>query len=233
MNSARLALFVALAVAVGPLTSRLFSQEALEIRGDQENPEPTPIPQKKTKQPEPPAESDSESPQPTPKKKPKEKGLTNVQEMSPEEFKRAGLDKLSPDELRTLNEWMKGYRQAAEAKAASQATEQTREKAKEEGRQEGRAEANAEAKKNFNRTWLSTDRIFSRVDGEFHGIQAYQRKAIIRLEDGTVWKQANEGDHCEAKLTDHPPVMVTHSVVGYKMHVIGAGEFYVNPVHQH
>ena len=218
------------ALLVLPAAPRLFSQEALEIRGDQDSSaEPTPIPER-TK-PAPPAEGESDAeatPKPKKKRAPGEPAKS-VEEMTPDEFKKAGLDKLSPDELRTLNEWLRGYRAAAEQKAAAQATEQTREEAKKEAKEE----ATAEAKKNFNRSWISTDRIFSRVDGEFHGIQAYHRKAIIRLEDGTVWKQANEGDHCEAKLTDHPPVMVTHSLVGYKMHVIGAGEFYVNPVRQH
>src|SRR4029077_9347526 len=120
---------------------------------------------------------------------------------------------------------LRGYRAAAEQKAATQATEQTREQARQEGREEGKAEA----KKNFNRSWISTDRVYSRIDGEFHGLRKYTKKAIIRLEDGTVWKQVNEGDNLEAKLTDHPPVMITHSVVGYKMHVIGAGGFYGTP----
>ena len=214
-----------LALVVLPVTPRLFSQEALEIRADQDSSaEPTPIPER-TAKPEPPAEGESEAETtPKPKKRSKDESIKSVQEMSPDEFKKAGLDKLSPDELRTLNEWLKGYRHAAEEKAAAQATEQTKDQAKQE--------ATTEAKKNFNRSWISTDRIYSRVDGEFHGIQAYHKKAIVRLEDGTVWKQANDGDHCEAKLTDHPPVMVTHSMVGYKMHVIGAGEFYVNPVRQ-
>ncbi|HEY4284809.1 MAG TPA: hypothetical protein VGM62_17235 [Chthoniobacterales bacterium] len=34
----------------------------------------------------------------------------------------------------------------------------------------------------------------------------------LPLEDGTVWKQVNESDNFEGKLTDHPPVMVTHSL---------------------
>jgi hypothetical protein len=208
---------------IAPSISR--GQEALEIRGDQDAPSTAPTPRQRSTEPDAPAESDTTSAsesegEATPKKK--KAGVNNVQEMSPDEFKKAGLDKLSPDELRTLNEWLKGYRHQAEVKAAEQATEQTRESAREE--------ATADAKKKFNRNWMSTDRIFSRIDGEFYGLKKYTRKAIIRLEDGTVWKQVNESDNLEAKLTDHPPVMVTHSVVGYKMHVIGAGEFYVNPV---
>jgi hypothetical protein len=214
-------LFV-LALAVVAVAPRLFAQEAMEIRGDQDAPstESTPNSPKRA-EPQPPAESEADANAEAPKPK-KKKPAESVEEMSQDEFKKAGLDKLSPDELRTLNQWLKGYRHSAETKAAEQATEETKEQAKQE--------ATAEAKKTFNRSWLSTDRIFSRIDGEFYGIRKGAKKIIIRLEDGTVWKQANETDQLEAKLTDHPPVMITHSVVGYKMHVIGAGEFYVNPV---
>jgi hypothetical protein len=206
--------FLVLVLAALAIAPRLVAQEAVEIRGDQDSPstEPTPI-SERTAEPRPPAESEADANAAAEPQKPKKKKPANtVEEMSQDEFKKAGLDKLSPDELRTLNEWLKGYRHAAE----------TKEQAKEE--------ATAEAKQKFNRSWLSTDRIFSRIDGEFHGLRRDGKKMIIRLEDGTVWKQANETDRVyEAKLTDHPPVMVTHSMVGYKMHVIGAGEFYVNP----
>jgi hypothetical protein len=223
MISPRHALLI-LALVVWSAGPRLGAQEALEIRADQDSSaEPTPIPER-TREPKPPAEGEEQG-EATPAKK-KSTGLKNVDEMSPDEFKKAGLDKLSPAELRTLNEWLKGYRHAAETKAAEKATADTKEEAKQE--------ATAEAKKGFNRSWLSTDKIFSRIDGEFHGLRRDGKKIIIRLEDGTVWKQANETDKVyEAKLTDHPPVMVTHSVIGYKMHVIGAGEFYVNPVRPH
>ncbi len=40
------------------------------------------------------------------------------QTMTPEEFKGAGLEKLSPNELAKLNAWLQGYREKAEKKAA-------------------------------------------------------------------------------------------------------------------
>lgn len=40
------------------------------------------------------------------------------QAMTPEEFKSAGLEKLSPVELAKLNAWLQGYREKAEKKAA-------------------------------------------------------------------------------------------------------------------
>src|SRR5438876_106563 len=86
----------------------------------------------------------------------------SVQEMmSPEEFRAAGLNKLSPGELQKLDAWLQGYRQAAEKKATSRAE----------------------------RTKL--DLLVSRVDGSFDGLTG---RTVIRLEDGTVWKQANPDD---------------------------------------
>src|SRR5205809_7187313 len=89
--------------------------------------------------------------------------------MSPDEFKAAGLNKLSADELQKLDAWLQGYRQTAEKKATSRAE----------------------------RTKL--DLIASRVDGSFGGLNG---RTIIRLEDGTAWKQANADDRFHARVTD-------------------------------
>jgi len=122
--------------------------------------------------------------------------------MSPEEFKAAGLNKLSADELQKLDAWLQGYRQV---------TEQTAEK---------KATARASRTK--------MDLIVSRVDGSFQGLTG---RTIIRLEDGTVWKQANAEDRYRSKVTDHPAAAVMHGVFGYKMRLEGGTqEFYVDPV---
>jgi hypothetical protein len=124
--------------------------------------------------------------------------------MTPQEFKAAGLSKLSPDELAKLNAWLQGYRQV---------TEQAAEK-----------KASARAAK-VEHTKL--DVLVSRVDGTFNGLTG---RTIIRLEDGTVWKQANADDRYRPKVTDHPGAAVIHGVFGYKMHIEGTQEFYVDPV---
>ena len=123
------------------------------------------------------------------------------QMMTPEQFKAAGLNKLSPDELQKLDAWMQGYREVAEAKAEKKAT------------------ARAERTK--------MDLIVSRVDGRFDGLMG---RTIIRLEDGTAWKQANADDRYRPKVTDHPAAAVVHGVFGYKMQIEGTQEFYVDPV---
>ena len=71
------------------------------------------------------------------------------------------------------------------------------------------------------------DFLVSRVDGEFNGLTG---ATVIRLEDGTSWKQANSSDHYRASVTDHPGAAVMHGVFGYRMRVSGTPEFYVDPV---
>ena len=107
------------------------------------------------------------------------------QMMTPEEFNAAGLNKLSPEELQKLDAWLQGYRQVAEQAAEKKAT------------------ARAERTK--------MDLIVSRVDGSFNGLTG---RTVIRLEDGTVWKQANADDRFRPKVTDHPAAAVIHGIFG-------------------
>src|SRR6266853_6427756 len=133
-----------------------------------------------------------------------ETGASIQQLMSPEEFKAAGLNKLSSEELQKLDAWLQGYRQVTEQAAEKKAT--------------AKASAESHAK---------MDLLVSRVDGTFQGLTG---RTIIRLEYGTVWKQANADDRYRAKVTDHPAAAVIHGVFGYKMRIEGTQEFYVDPV---
>jgi hypothetical protein len=126
------------------------------------------------------------------------------QMMTPEEFKAAGLSKLSPDELQKLDAWLQGYRQVTEQTAEKKAT--------------AKASAESHAK---------MDLLVSRVDGTFNGLTG---RTVIRLEDGTVWRQANADDRYRPKVTDHPAAAVIHGVFGYKMQIEGTQEFYVDPI---
>ena len=121
--------------------------------------------------------------------------------MSPEEFKAAGLNKLSADEIQRLDAWLQGYRQVTEQAAEKKATARA------------------------SRTKM--DLIVSRVDGTFGGLTG---RTIIRVEDGPGWKQANADDRYRARVTDHPAAAVIHGVFGYKMRIEGTQEFYVDPV---
>ena len=124
--------------------------------------------------------------------------------MTAEEFKAAGLEKLSSEELKNLNAWLQGYREVAETKAAEKAT----------------AQAAKTSRTKMNQT-------LSRVDGTFTGLTG---RTIIKLEDGTVWKQGNIDDRYRAQVTDHPAAFVSRGPFGWKMRIEGTPEFYVNPV---
>ena len=206
LQSSLVLLFLAV-LASGFLTVRLAAQEAVEVKPEDASPEPTPIEEQSTARPKKKAaveESRSGA------RELQRSGKSIQEMMSSDEFKAAGLDKLSSQELKNLDAWLKGYRQTTEVKATEIAT----------------AEA---TKKAQSHSLFSTDKVLSHVDGSFNGITG---NTVIKLEDGTVWKQANKSDRFQANITDHPPVMVSHSAFGYKMRIVGTGEFYVNPVRQ-
>ena len=119
------------------------------------------------------------------------------QMMTPEQFKAAGLEKLSSDELQNLSKWLNGYRETT-VKTTKQKTEK-------------QAASVAE----------------SRVDGVFSGIGG---GTVIRLEDGTAWKQANPDEHWRAPGLDHPAATVSKTMFGRKMQIAGMPPFYVDPV---
>src|SRR5215813_1566365 len=103
--------------------------------------------------------------------------------MSPEEFKAAGLNKLSPDDHQKLDAWLQGYRQITEQKAEKKAT------------------ARAEHTK--------IDNFVVSFDGSFRGLRV---RTIILLEDDTLWKQANADDRFRSKNPDYPAAVVIHGV---------------------
>jgi len=135
-----------------------------------------------------------------------ETGASIQQLMSPAEFKAAGLNKLSSEELQKLDAWLQGYRET---------TEKTTEK---------------RVEKTVKRSFFTGEPIVSRVDGSFGGLKG---RTLIKLEDGTVWKQANIDDHYGPSPIDHPGAAVIHTGLGYKIRIQGVPEFYVNPVSTH
>jgi hypothetical protein len=138
-----------------------------------------------------------------------EQSVTALQDsMTAREFKAAGLEKLSAEELKNLNDWLQGYRKKAETKASEKATAEATKKAATQARPK-------------------IDQVDSRVDGTIDWLTGH---SIIKLEDGTSWKQANKDDHFRAQVTDHPTAHVTHGTFGWKMRISGLPEFYVDPV---
>jgi len=194
-----------LAVIFSFTASLALSQVAVDVERSSKTSEET-----ETEQTPPPAKASKRSAV-------AEKSGRSLQEMMrPEEFKAAGLDKLTEEEMQHLDAWLQGYRQTAEKKA----TEQAQTKATEEIK---KATEDAEARAAKSRF----DGVASRVDGNFEGLKG---RTLIKLEDGSVWKQANADDRYRTPVTDHPNAAVFHSTFGYKMRIEGMPEFYVDPV---
>ena len=118
------------------------------------------------------------------------------QEMSQSEFRDAGLDKLSADELSHLNRWLQGTVEAA--------TTQAVEAAREEGRQEVIVK---------NRGFFdfgSRDPITSVLPGEFRG---FAQGRIYVLANGQHWEQTDGASVGGVRRQD-PEVSVAPGVGG-------------------
>ena len=118
------------------------------------------------------------------------------QQMSAEQFRAAGLDKLSPAELATLDAWLQG--------TVEQATAQVREQAMEEGRQEVIVK---------NRGFLSFDSdepIRAILPGNFNG---FGKGRQYTLDNGQVWEQTDGASLSGARGNDKN-VRITPGLLG-------------------
>lgn len=113
-------------------------------------------------------------------------------QMTPEEFKAAGLDKLSPEELTRLNAWLNRTIDVETEKAAIVAKK--------------KVEDDNRGFFNFG----STEPVVSRMTGEFRG---FSRGREYTLENGHVWKQLDDASLAGVRLSA-PEVRITPSLVG-------------------
>lgn len=114
------------------------------------------------------------------------------QQMTPEEFKAAGLDKLSAEELAKLNAWLGRTIEVETEKAATAAKKQV--------------EDDNRGFFNFG----SSEPIRSSIAGEFRG---FGNGRTYTLANGQVWKQIDGAELAGVRLTD-PAVVITPSMVG-------------------
>ena len=118
------------------------------------------------------------------------------QAMTAEQFKAAGLDKLSTGELANLNAWLNRTITTETAKAAEQASVRTKERVESE-----------------NRGFFhfgSSEPIVSRISGEFRGFEQGRK---YTLENGQVWRQTDGASLVGARVTD-PEVRIKPSTFG-------------------
>lgn len=113
-------------------------------------------------------------------------------QMSPEEFKAAGLDKLSADELARLDAWL-NRTVSVESEKAAVAAKKTVEK---------------EARGFF--SFGSNEPVVARIVGEFRG---FGRGREYTLDNGNIWQQVDDARLAGARL-ENPQVQVTPSLIG-------------------
>ena len=197
-----------------------FSVSAQEAVGERPNSTPEDVTQEEQPSAEATAATTTDE-APVKKAKPKPKIVTEdkpkssskgIDGMTPEQFKAAGLDKLSPEELANLDASLKGYQRKVETKAVEKANAAADQKVEEK--------LKVERRKGF-------EHIESRVDGTLTRLTGH---SIITLEDGTRWKQANPEDNFRSQVVDHPTAIVTRGAFGYKMRIAGLPDIYVDPV---
>jgi hypothetical protein len=125
-------------------------------------------------------------------------GFSSLEEqMTGKEFTMAGLNKLSPEELAALNDWIRG-RSLATLDAPAAATA-----------------AGAEATTGDQRGFKSKDDedetpINSRIIGRFSG---WDGQTVFRLENGMIWVQ-DDKDTFYIKPTDNPQVTIERGMFG-------------------
>ena len=113
-------------------------------------------------------------------------------QMTPEQFRAAGLDKLSPQELANLNAWLNNTLEVETTKAAALAEEKVE--------TENRGFA----------SFGKSDPIKARIAGEFRG---FGRGRSWTLDNGQVWEQVDDASLAGARKTD-PQVEIAPSLVG-------------------
>ena len=122
------------------------------------------------------------------------------QAMSPEEFKAAGLDKLSADELARLNAWLNRRVEQETTAAVAAATEQARE--------EGRKAVVEENRGFFH--FGSSEPINASIEGEFAGFGQGKR---YRLDNGQVWQQTDAAK-LDGVRRNNPRVTIRPGMLG-------------------
>lgn len=113
-------------------------------------------------------------------------------DMTPEEFKAAGLDKLSAEELARLNVWLGRKIDTASDEAAALA--------KDKVEQENRGYFH----------FGSDEPIVGRIAGEFRG---FGRGRTYTLDNGQVWRQIDEASLAGVRI-DAPEVKINPSLMG-------------------
>jgi hypothetical protein len=119
-----------------------------------------------------------------------QQGFSSLEErMTAKEFRNSGLEKLSEEELRALNDWIRGHSLGAE----------------EGGQYAANDPANQEGdRRGFRDYYGQRTPITTRIKGTFNG---WNGETVFELENGMIWKQA-EQHKLGAKTRENPEVTI-------------------------
>lgn len=131
--------------------------------------------------------------------------------MSARDFRAAGLDKLSAEELANLNRWLNGEEvRMLGSQPAS-----------------GDGAAGDRSGPGFERGLFDEgngpDEVVSRISGSFDG---WSGKTVFRLENGQVWKQVESGRFSPRGPMSNPKVTIDRGFLGaWRLKVEGYNSF--------
>ncbi len=125
-------------------------------------------------------------------------GFSSLEErMSQADFHAAGLDKLSPDELAKLNDWLRSHGSSGEATVAGSSAHPV-----------------------FYPDESARETVEAHIVGRFAG---WHGKTQFTLDNGQVWQQAESGSGGDVSL-DGPAVRIKPMMLGsWLMNVEGCG----------
>src|SRR3546814_7024223 len=118
------------------------------------------------------------------------------QQMTPEQFKAAGLDRLSAEQLQNLNAWLNRTLEVETTKAATAAAQQAKEQVEDENR----------GFLNFG----SDEPVTGRLQGEFRG---FGKGGEYLLDNGQLWRQTDSASLAAVRL-DGPRVTIQPPMIG-------------------
>jgi hypothetical protein len=131
------------------------------------------------------------------------------EQMTDEQFARAGLDKLSDEELTYLSDWLSGKVDEEKEKVVNEIIPAG----------ENRFGADEQIQRNVNRIRPEPTELVSRIPGPFDG---WDGDTVFHLENGQVWKQSQR-DKFSVRLED-PVVTIEKGILGaYFLSVEGFG----------
>ena len=132
--------------------------------------------------------------------------------MTPEQFKDAGLNKLSSEQLERLNRFLQGYREQTVQQVTQQVAKTTEERVNPPPKRDRATAQNV---------------IEAKVQGHFAGLTGRTR---IVLDNGSIWQQVDTAQKFAVNL-ESPDVVLVRTIFSYKMYMTGAPHwFYVKQI---